>query len=216
MTIYIFATDIYGKYINPMSESIFSYISATFGISAAIAIVVLGLAFWLTHYITKKVTEIKSSHNTLSESVGKMEKDIDEIRRDLSYLKGTIDIIKSPKKGEPLIQSNSPISLTEAGKKVAEELKADILIASNWDKISAMISGTGIDNAYDIQQYCLETSSVEPEKFFDGKSLLHIKDFAYKHGQPLQLYLRMLGVIIRDRYFKEKGVPLSKIDETAH
>ena len=45
----------------------------------------------------------------------KIVEDLGEIRRDLSYLKGTIDIIKSG--SNPLMVSHSPISLTEEGKK---------------------------------------------------------------------------------------------------
>lgn len=187
-----------------MEEKLYEFISATFGISAAVAFAIIMLALWLTYFITAKVTTIKSDHNTLTKSVEKLEKNSDEIRQDLAFLKGNIEIFRSS--GTNLIQSHSPLSLTEEGKKVAEMLKANDIITRNWNKIKEALSNERLDNAYDIQQYCIETSSVAPERFFDKQAIDAIKDFAYNNGAPLQLYLRVLGIIIRDRYIEERKI----------
>jgi len=68
-------------------------------------------------------------------------------------------------------------------------------------------------NAYDIQQFCIEGVSVEPEKFIDSAGLTTIKNYAFKQGNPLQLYTRMIGVIIRDKYLKIKGISIDEIDK---
>lgn len=194
-----------------MEEKVFDFISATFGASVAIVVVVLLLAFWLVYYITHRVTCIQKDHSILEKSTQKTESHIDEIRRDLSYIKGSIDIVKS---GAPtLMQSHSPISLTDIGREVAKELEADILIGRNWDKISTSLLNVKDKSAYDIQEYCIETASVEPDLFFDAHTQHFIKDFAFKKGMPIQLYLRLLGVIIRDRYFEEKGINVTEVDE---
>ncbi len=196
-----------------MEERIFDFISATFGVSFAVACVVFLLVIWLTHYVTKKVTEIKASHNEIANGLEKSEKHIDEMRRDISYIKGTLDIIKSG--NSPLMQSHSPISLTEEGVAVAKELDADRLITLNWERIKGELIKLGQANAYDIQQYCIETADVDAHLFFDSATLDKIKTYAYEKGKPVQLYLRLLGVIIRDKFFQEQGIPLSRIDETA-
>ncbi|KGN98408.1 hypothetical protein HQ36_01990 [Porphyromonas gingivicanis] len=196
-----------------MQERIFDFISATFGASFAIVLVVIGVVIWLTHYITKKVTVINSSHDKITKGIEKSEANIDEIRRDLAYIKGTIDIAKAGT--TPFMQSHSPISLTDEGKKVAMELKAEGIILSNWDKIRKDLLNKDHKTAYDIQTYCIETASVSPSTFFDDCSIVLVKDFAFKEGKPLQLYLRLLGLLIRDKYFEEEGIPLSRIDETA-
>lgn len=166
---------------------------------------------WLIYWVTKSVTKIKAEHGHFNDSVKKMDTNIDDIRRDLSYLKGSIDIIKSG--ANPLTQSNSPITLSEKGKDVAEKLNADELIANNWDKIYANLESKICDkNAYDIQQYCIDTASVEPEAFFDKETILKLKNFAYKEGRPLQYYSSMLGVLIRDKYLEIKEIDVSEID----
>ncbi len=172
----------------------------------------MGLGFWLTYWITKRVTEINSSHSEIKKNLDQQNGYIDEIRKDISYLKGSFETMR--KERTPLTQSHSPISLTDEGKKVAKEIDADKLIKVNWDKIRRELDeNIKEQNAYDIQQYCIETTSVEPEKMFDKDSLNKLKDFAYLKGDPLQSYLRMLGVLIRDIYMKEKGISLVEIDK---
>lgn len=220
-----------------MEKEIFNFISATFGISAAVTIAVIAVAIWLTQYVTRKVTQFRCEHDAIKEkhdehdrkvrdmdsdltfckaslkSTEKIAEDLGEIRRDLSYLKGTIDIIKGG--STPLMASHSPVSLTAEGKKVVEEMDGYALVDSNWDKINRNLMSAGEKTPYDIQQFCIESVSVEPEKYFSPRDLDRIKSFAFGKGQPLQLYLRVLGLLIRDRYFKEHSIPLSDIDSTS-
>ena len=39
------------------------------------------------------------------------------------------------------------------------------------------------------------------------------KNFAFKEGNPLQIYTRLLGVMIRDEYMKRKNISISEIDK---
>lgn len=219
-----------------MGKEIFDFISATFGISFAVTLAVIGVALWLTQYVTKKVTKFRCEHDAIKEkhdqherkvndmdadlsfckstlkSTEKIVEDLGEIRRDLSYLKGTIDIIKGG--SSPLMASHSPVSLTEEGEKVVAEMDGYALVDANWDKINRNLMAAGEKTPYDIQQFCIESVSVEPEKYFSQPALDRIKSFAFSKGQPLQLYLRVLGLLIRDRYFEEHDIPLSRIDAT--
>lgn len=220
-----------------MDVKIFEFLSATFGISVAVAVSIIALALWLTHYVTKKITTFRCEHESIKEqhkahskkvddidselkdckstlkTTAKITDDLGEIRRDLSYLKGTIDIIKS---GAPsLMASHSPVSLTQEGKMVVAELCGDAIVDANWEKILYTLKLAGEKTPYDIQQLCIESVSVEPERYFSTAYLDRIKQYAFTKGQPLQLYLRVLGLVIRDRYFAEQNIPLSKIDETA-
>lgn len=196
-----------------MKEDVFNFISATFGVSFAVALAVIILAFWLTYYITKRVTEIRSENSELNKCIHKAENNIDEIRRDMSYIKGSIDIIKGAPYN-PLMQSNSPISLTELGKQVAKEIQADVLINDNWTRISKALEPLKGKNAYDIQQYCIVTADVESSLFFDDRTIDKVKSYAFNKGMPVQMYLRMLGLLIRDRFFKENDIPLNEVDNS--
>ncbi len=48
---------------------------------------------------------------------------------------------------------------------------------------------------------------------FDKESLDLLKTFAYKKGNSLQLYLRMLGVLIRDTYMEKENISITEIDK---
>ena len=175
---------------------------------------ILCLLFWSIHYVTKHITRIKTSHDTLDGSVGKIDKHIDEIRRDLSYLKGSIDVYKSS--AEPLTKAHSPISLTQKGMAVATELNAVEIIARNWDNIYGNLEeNVRNKNAYDIQEYCLMTAFVDPDNFFEKSDIDTIKQYAFIHGAPLQEYTRLIGVLIRDKYLELKGINISEIDKHA-
>lgn len=174
-------------------------------------IALFGLAFWLTHYVTRKVTEITSEHGILNKNVSGIEHHVDDIRKDLAYLKGTVDTFRLS--SIPLIQSHSPISLTDRGREIAVELQAENIVARNWAKIFNDLEQNIKDkNAYDVQVYCMETAAVQPEKFFDKSALDAIKEVAYKQGNPFQYYSGVFGVLIRDKYLSLKGIDKAEID----
>jgi hypothetical protein len=171
---------------------------------------ILILAFLIVHWVTKKVTCITKDHSVLSEHVKIISSNIHEIGRDISYLKGNIDILNKPN----LAQSHSPISLTEIGKTLSEELQAEKMIIRNWDKIFADLEKNICNkNAYDIQQYCIETAAVETERFLDKSDLEKLKEYAYIKGNPLQYYSPIFGIIIRDKYLEIKGIKVSEVDK---
>ncbi len=245
-------------------KSILQSDAGSFGFVVGILI----LAFWLVHWITKKVTSILGDHSIIVKSLTKQEQHIDDIRKDITclkgnisslqnqiqnqdssineikkdvtylkgnignlqsqiqnqdssigeirkdmfYLKGNIDVIRSG--AVSLTQSHSPISLTERGLQVAQEIKAEFIINENWTTIFNLLEeNVANKNAYDIQEYAIDTASVEPELFFNEKSLLKLKEFAFKEGNNIQYYLGMFGVLIRDRYLKEKNINIEEVDK---
>ncbi len=186
-------------------------LTSDFGSFAFVASLLIG-AGWLIFWVTKQVTTINNNHNNLNNLIIKMDTNIDSIRTDLSYLKGSYDILKSGGH-ESFFKSQSPVSLTEKGVEVANKLKADDIISRRWDHISQLLEKEISDkNAYDIQQYCMEKLSVEPERFLDKKDIDTIKKYAFDQGNPLQLYLRLIGIKIRDKYFSYKKMDLKEID----
>lgn len=182
------------------------------------------LAFWLVHWITKKVTTIDNSHENIKQKneatdkkindyCSKQDQNMDEIRKDIAFLKAMIDIFKS-NPPQQVAQSHSPISLTEYGLQVANELNADAIIARNWERIMADLEQNVKDkNAYDIQQYCIETTTVDLSKFIDAEAINTVKFKAYNEGRPIAFYAPIFGIKIRDRYLKEKGMSVEEIDK---
>lgn len=171
------------------------------------------LAFWMCHWITKKLTKINTEHDHLTNNVNSAVGNIDKIRRDLAYIKGSIDIMQR-QTSDGYTQRNSPISLTEKGKEEVSRNNLDILVERNWDAIYRLMDKeVESKNPYDIQRYCLETAATEPEKLFADSDVALIKELAFKNGLALMTYTNILGVLIRDKYFKQKGINIEDVDK---
>ena len=50
-----------------------------------------------------------------------------------------------------------------------------------------------------------------PDEYIDGASMDKIKRDAYMRGLPLIDYMRMLGIMARDRYFQQHGIDVSAV-----
>lgn len=165
---------------------------------------ILALMFFLVYKF--------SHYNTKFKSVEKLEGNIDKIKDDISSIKGFMDVFKTL--NNPLAKANSPISLTDAGIKVANEVDAEKIITSHWDDIIKLFSDklNKNPNPYDIQQ-CSIKIGAEVLKMLTPVELDSIKSNAYKNGYVLSNYDLVFGIIIRDHYFKIKGIDLAEIDK---
>lgn len=178
------------------------------GGSFAVVLAVLLSILWMVHKVTQWQCEMNNAKNTTT----KVESNIDSIKADISYIKGTLDILKN-NAGNALVQSHSPISLTDKGKEIATEMRVAEMIASNWDNIRNCIEhNVPSSNAYDIQQYCIETATISLQTFFKAEDVDKVKLFAFNAGQNLAYYGGMIGVIIRDKYFECKNIPIEAVD----
>lgn len=210
-------------------KNVIDLINTTFGVAAAATLVILGLAFWLTFFITKKATKINNDYSnfnearkvvdtsfdnireqiasingkqsSIKESLDKLEQSLFDFNREISYIKGTIDIIRAT--SPALMNSNSPISFTKEGVTAMNELDGPQIVSNSWSKIEKSLNFLKHETAYKIQEYCIQTASVDPEQFFSDEDIRAVEDFAFQKGYPASLYLRALGLLVRDRYFLE-------------
>lgn len=198
------------------------------------AFAVVFAVLWAVGYSLIKFSEWRLRAEDATKKGDKLESKIEAIMTDLSYIKGemqslhtirgaleslnyiktSVDSLRNSSFGS-LTQAHSPISLTLKGQEVAKEMGIERMIAMNWEKIEASIDAkVAFKNAYDIQQYCIETATVSLETFFSPSDIDTIKMFAFNSGQHLAFYGSMIGVIIRDKYFEIKRIPLAKVDES--
>jgi hypothetical protein len=127
-------------------------------------------------------------------------------------LKAVVDVTQFNSK-QSVAQRKSPISLTEVGFEIAKALKVEDMLGRNWDKIFENLEANINDkNAYDIQQYCIETATIDLGAFIEKSDVDAIKQAAYKDGRPLAFYAPVFGVLIRDKYLKQKGIDISEVD----
>ena len=179
----------------------------------------LTLAFFLVHWITKKITIINNSHSVLSNTIEKIEKKIDSIECNLHYINGGLDLIKEnlydfKKSNSNIAKSKSPISLTDYGLELAEKLNAKDMVCRNWDLIYKDLETNIKDkNPYDIQEYCMFNSFVGLEKFICESDILLLKKIAFEQGKSIQYYSEIFGILIRDKYFELKGIDVLDVDK---
>lgn len=158
------------------------------------------------------IREIKTGIKEVKEGVRVMSLDIGEVKNNLSYLRGSFNIIKSGI--SPMAQSHSPVSLTPIGIEKSEMINASEMVAKNWEKIyDNLENNISSKNAYDIQEYCMDTAAVNPDKFLSDSDIDSLKIIAYNEGNPLMYYSPIFGILIRDKYLSIKGIDVSDVDK---
>jgi hypothetical protein len=174
----------------------------------------LWLAFYLTVKVTRAVTKLDLGRESFEKTADKIEAHIDGIRADVAMLKGAVELLSQPVKGRSMVKAQSPISLTEYGNEVAGQLQVPERINRNWTKIFQHLEqALQSKNAYDIQQYCMEKIAVQPELFFDKDDINAMKDVAFREGDSFFAYCQVIGILVRDRYLKEKGIAVDEVDQ---
>lgn len=175
--------------------------------SFAFVVGLLLLAAWVLITVTKAKTQWEDR----KEGLDKLENRVGEIMSNIHYIKATLGVMQNLQGG--LVQSHSPVSLTLKGKEVASEMGIEAIISKNWERIQDAIEKSNAGtNAYDIQQFCIETATISLDTFFSLEDVNKIKSYAYTHGKPLAYYGGMIGVLIRDKFFEIKGIPIEEVD----
>ena len=176
------------------------------------------LAGWVIYYVTKFFTKITIEHGQIYKRLDKTESDIEQIKTDVVEIKGSLRFITDMiSKNDPVAKKKSPLSLNEFGEQLVESYNLDAMVSVNWEKINNALRGLKTKNPYDLQQFCIDTSHVDALKiktsvFFTDADIEKIKIISYKTGVPLFSISRLIGILIRDRYFKENGIDVESID----
>ncbi|MDR1369057.1 MAG: hypothetical protein LBJ72_02850 [Dysgonamonadaceae bacterium] len=160
----------------------------------------------------------KDNHRNLDLKIEKMSNNMDYMNKSITDVSRVVDSISNKLGGgiisaSPLTQIMSPLTLTERGKSKAEELGLKEMIDNNWESINNLIGEKSKSkNPYDIQQICIDEATLFPEIFLSQDGIDRIKTDAYKNGDLLQSYMRVVAVIVRDRFFDEHGIDVSEVD----
>lgn len=204
-------------------EPVYKYIEGWLGLGALvwiIAIVALCYAIWkiAQRYALYKnkadnlpcdkheqmIQSMASSINGINVTLARLEGHMEGMRNMISMMAGSTGTSQ-------LTQNHSPISLTPKGQEIAEQLKLDDILSANWSKVESIIDDE--KNPYDIQMEFITRFISSPDEYIDGASMDKIKRDAYMRGLPLIDYMRMLGIMARDRYFQQHGIDVSEVDK---
>jgi hypothetical protein len=167
---------------------------------------------------TKKIDDQKENHRELDVKIEKINISMDYSNKTITDISKSLSLIAEKMKipiihATPLTQTMSPLSLSDRGKEKVKELRIDKMIDSRWSEISDLIGGLSESkNPYDLQQVIIEESMLFPEKFLHKEDIEKLKKDAYSNGDILQSYMRVIAVIVRDRYFEEHNIDVSQID----
>ncbi len=205
-----------------MEQTVTEYFVSKLGVGTVVLLIIiiflLGLVWHLAVKYTKRtmqmdnlpckkheedIDKLAESINGVNVSLGKLETGQEDIHR-------MISMMASSSSQSILTQSHSPISLTPMGKEIALALGLEKVLDDNWSKVVTIIDDE--KNPYDIQMEFISNFIIDPDKYIDGKSLDSIKNDAFRRGVPLIDYMRLLGVMARDRYFKEHGINIDEVD----
>ena len=204
-------------------EPVVRYFEEQIGLGSIVLVIIIGVVSWcvwkLAVIYTKKTTQVENlpcdKHekvidklakeiNGINVSLGKLETGLENTNRMIGVIAGSSPI-------SPLTQSHSPISLTQMGKNIADALGLEKALDNNWRKINSIIKDER--NPYDIQTEFILSFIKALDKYLDAETVDKIKEDAFMRGLPLIDYMRMLGVMARDRYFSEHGIDIIDVDK---
>ena len=200
------------------------------GVLPYIIIVVTGLlvfAAWWVRGLWEKTKTIDSlpckDHDTRIKNQGskhhEMDKMVTQVTTSITYMQKSIDSLlnnlsrSNMNAADPFTQTSSPLSITVKGEEMAKNLGLRNMVDKKWATIKAMIDADeSSENPYDIQQFCIQQAVVYPELFLEPSDLNTVKRHAYEMGNQLQSYMKVIAVMVRDRYFKENNIDVNEVD----
>ena len=133
--------------------------------------------------------------------VDRLEEDAKDIKKDLKEIRDKVIACEtSLKEREPLTKRKSPVSLTDSGKKLLNNSKADKFIDENFDDLYKKIEDKKPKTAYDIQELSKEVlKEIKNEDKF-----IVLKDFAFKEGIEIDDIILVASFYLRDKVLEKK------------
>jgi len=181
-------------------KSIFTSEAGSFGFIFAI----LALLFFIVFKSGSIFEKFKS--------VDKLNQNVDKIKDDLTEVKAFITVFRD--QNNPFAQRQSPVSLTDLGQEVHDDLRIGQIVEDNWNtclkKVLAKIDGSS--NPYDIQTACFAIGKKYSD-LISGSEFDEIKRYAFNKGYNLSDFDLIFGVAIRDKYFKANSINVNDVDK---
>ena len=188
-------------------ENIFLALIDKLNSSVFVLIILLLLAFWVV-YRAGKITNSFKNFETKND---KIDAAIYEMKDSLLQVKATTELLYQTHLST--VKSHSPMSLTPKGEEISKAILAELKINNYWTSIRNELQKTHPTNPYDIQVAALGLARYCFDKIFTEQERNEIKTYAFKIGINLLEIYPIIGIIIRDIYFKEQNISLEDIDK---
>ncbi len=188
-------------------EAIFLALIQQLNGAVFILVLILLVVFWLTY---KSGGWVKS-YNDFEGKSEKFDNKIDLIKESIFKVQATTDLLYQAHLST--VKAHSPISLTDKGKKIATDISAELKVNNHWEDIKREVDRKNPANPYDIQTVSMDIARNCFERIFTAQEQSEIKNYAYGIGMNLLEIYPILGVIIRDRVFKEGNIKPEEVDK---
>lgn len=186
-------------------ESLLALLIGQLNSSVIILIVILILFLFFTYKIGKWSEKFDNQEKRLSK--------IDDISNRLIKVETKIDLIYQNTNAHSTIRSNSPISLTDVGKKISEDIKADEILKKYLDKLENDALLQQCNSAYDIQKNSIDLAKNKLIAYLNEDELLKVKNQAYNYGILIEDIMSIFGILLRNYILDKKGMSVHDIDK---
>lgn len=149
--------------------------------------------------------------------IGQINEQVKEVGNNkdrLVKLEGKVDLIYLNTMRTPLIQSHSPMSLTQIGNDVASSIDATQILNKYYPDLKKMVEGETPKTAYDIQEVSMKVARESMEALLNETELVGIKDEAFKRGLLVEDIMSVFGILLRNRILEDKKIPIAEVDRT--
>ncbi|MFA6474796.1 MAG: hypothetical protein WCV88_01180 [Patescibacteria group bacterium] len=188
-------------------EAIFLALIQQLNSAVFVLVLILILTFWLAY---KSGGWVKAYKDFEGKS-DKFDVKIDAINSNIAKIQATSDLLYQAHLST--IKSHSPISLTTKGAEIAQAISAEVKVNNHWTDIKQAVESKAPTNPYDIQTVALDVAGNNFDKIFTLDEQNEIKTHAFSIGMNMLEIYPILGLIIRDRIFQERGIALHEVDD---
>jgi hypothetical protein len=165
--------------------------------------------------LEKKINETSCREHSAKidlheKSIDKMDCKYDKIFEELAGIKAVL-VAKEPNQKADMFKTKSPLSLTQKGTDFVNENHIEAIVDNNWQNILDVL-GELNTNPYDIQLKIFEKCYINMDKLVGDETTDFLKRYSFNTGEPFTTVGTVVGLVIRDKYFKEKNIDVSEID----
>jgi hypothetical protein len=114
------------------------------------------------------------------------------------------------------VAAQSPISLTNIGREIAEKIKANTILEKCLPQLTSEVDAItpgNPGNAYDIQLAAMKVAKEKMLSCLNESELIAVKQEAYDRGLLVEDILAIFGVLLRDRILNNKGLSILDVDK---
>lgn len=160
-----------------------------------------------------KISGMGSDVENIKKDIEKIQPDLKEVREKVSGMVPQIEKLWQEvfaQRQQPLVESHSPLSLSDKGKKLLEDSKINNIVDSDKDNLCKAIKEKNPQTAYDVQEFAKE---VMLPIMKDQKIAKELKIKAYNLGVGVEDILFVGSIYLRDIALEECGFSPDDLDK---